>query len=1036
MDENLLSALNNVGESLEALTDAIKEKNQSDSNVSKAIKNGNFEKSLETISAEVKSIKKDTSKILENQETIIELQKQQSSQETNTVEQIGSENQKSKIKEGVGSILLIAGAVLAIGAAFNIIGDVDVETVISVSLGLTILSLAFEKIANIEGLTPEKAFITSGVLVLISGALLASSYLLSNVQNMSPEQGLTTIFIAGAFSVIGYSINKFFKGFEGMGLTDIVKNSAFLIFILPAISLGIMASSYILSGVQTVNGAQLLTSVGIAATFTVMAFGIKQILTSFKDISTADAIKASFAMPLLFTATSAAIYFSSLFLSSVTPISGSQFLTSIGIALTFVVLSYAIEPVVKQVSKMDASGIVKLPVLFAALSGSIALSAIALSYAGEELESLTFSQIGNIAFLGGTLAVISLIMSPAIKSLSKIDPTKLLIGGAAIVGISAVVAASSQLLALGNYDNYPDLGWIAGTGASLVTFGLSAVALGALVFGPQALVFASGLAAITGVAGTIVAVSKILNSGEYNNKGMLDWAKSVSLLYATFTPVILILGTAALASSVLSAFGKNPFKKAQESILDVADTIVLVSHKLQEGDYTDGPTKEWAEGIAIALGGFSPVYKMLMDNNTFSILKTGDIGPEAFTEAISTVTDGIVEASNKLADNKTSFENGPSPEWADGTGKAIGAFAPVYEILASNSSLFSSNISFNDMESGIETITRSIIKSAEIFNSSKVSFDGNYPSVEWSEGVGGAIGAFMPMFDMLKNKSFFESDSGVIDDMKNVILTVTDSLVETAKNFSINSDYFDTSINKDFISNIKGTILEFSELINELSKNDSSSFLNSIGLTDSVISKTTDSLIETAKKFSRDNQFFSTDIDANFIKNIKTNLLGFQQLIKELSENDDSSTLGNITDSLLGNDPISLIAKKMITLSKGYDALATSLTKLGSAMKTLNITDVSMLGNVTRQIIEPEKISVKENDIKQLEEKISNIASLESAAPNNIISNNSINNEELSKKMDQVIALLSNIDNSTSSVDRLIDEFTSDEEGKNYSNLS
>jgi len=53
---------------------------------------------------------------------------------------------------------------------------------------------------------------------------------------------------------------------------------------------------------------------------------------------------------------------------------------------------------------------------------------------------------------------------------------------------------------------------------------------------------------------------------------------------------------------------------------------------------------------------------------------------------------------------------------------------------------------------------------------------------------------------------------------------------------------------------------------------------------------------------------------------------------------------------MLGTDPISQIVRRMVTLAKGYDALASSLMKLGFAMRTLNIKNMKDLGTMTRDL--------------------------------------------------------------------------------------
>lgn len=1192
MDQKLLQALNNVGFALESLVEAIESNQESKSATADAIKGGNFGKQLETISVELKSIKSDTQQILKNQETIISLSKEKEKEKTESIENAGTKEQQSSIKKGVGTILLIAGAVLAIGLAFKIVGQVDFLSVISLSLAITILAVAFERIAQMKDLNLETAAIASASLLMISIALALSSIALSFINPVSPTQILTGILISGMFVIVSYSIEKmmsafegkslkeigysvlflplvlssisiaialssyalsyvqpigfgqFFtatliavtfvvisyamkgllKAFDGRSLKDVALASLFLPIILPAIALGIAGASYALQLVQPIGLSQFFSALMIGIIFTILSFGIKQILKSFKGIDPATAVVAAFMIPILFTAMSVAIWASSEVLSKVVPISFSQFLTSIAISFTFVIIAYALAPVIKMIDKMEWSSLIKLPLLFTVMSVAIMLSSHILSMMAEMSEQ----QMLQAAILGGVLSVIALIMTPVFKVMDKIGIGEILKGGLAIVVIAGVVMIASHILAIGDYSNYPGLDWIIGVGLSLTTFGIAAGVLGLMVFGPQALIFLAGLGAVLGVAGTIVAVSKILSAGQYNNPGMLEWAQATSLLYATFTPIMLILGTAALASAVLSIFGPDPWKMAQSAMLDVADTIVQVSYKLQEGNYTKGPTKEWAEGIAIALGAFSPVYGMLMKNAIFSIFGGGGVGPDEFTEAILTVSDGIITAADKFANNSVAFQGGPPESWAKGVGLAIGAFAPVYEVLAANSGWFSSGV--EDMKQSIMTISQGIVDAAEFFANNKSPFEeGNYPSEEWGKGVGASLNAFAPVFEALSGKSWYQSGDDVINNMSNGIRVITSAIVSsarafsgytydvktgkwtetgfggvwsaypskewgdgvstaiksyiglfevikdkgytleqfveysnvlrqglssmsaTAKNLFLNKEYFEVELDPNFVKNISTNLLGFAELglaldsmlVSEKTITTENSGFLGIGASTKeetvritkdmgIVSKVTASLINVAKMLFNNKEVFSSSIDPNFMRNIGSNIIDFTNLINYLvmSENGENF-LDKITDSIFGTDPITQIAKRMITLAKGYDALAKSLTSLGLAMKTLNITDVRMLGGLTTEITSPSEVGLKSGG--DFNEKVSSNKTSTSMNTTDFVSNKFSelgSNEDLSSKLDEMIRLLTNIDKSADSLDGVINGIIGDEDAK------
>lgn len=1021
MDQKLLQALNNVGLALESLVDALESKKEASTPTAEVMKSGNFGKQLEVITAKIGEIKSNTEKILKNQETIIAISKEkESDKKTKDIEEAGGAKKNADIKKGVGTILLIATAVLAIGFAFKLVGDVNVLSVIALALAITIITTAFEKVA-LMGLTIKDAEITSLTLVMISVALALSSIALSFVQPISLPKLSTAIMIAGAFVVLSPSIHKMIGTFKDLSWIEIGKAAIGLVFVMPAIALGIALASEALQLVKPIGLVQFFSAVMIAAVFAVVSYGIRNMLNAFKGIDTlalvqsviflplilpaialglalasqafkliqpigfsqffsavmvglvfvvlsfglkkiigafkgldpATAVVASFMIPILFTAMSIAIWKSSELLSQVIPIGLSQFLTTIAISFTFVIIAYALSPVIKLIDEMEWSSLIKLPVLFTVMSVAIMLSSHILSL----MAPMNESQMIQAAILGGTLSIIALVMTPVFKAMDKIGVGEILKGGLAIVIIAGVVMVASHILAIGDYSNYPDLGWVTGVGLSLLTFGIGAFTLGALVFGPQALIFLAGLGAVLGVAGTIVGVSKILSGGQYNNPGMLEWAKATSLLYATFTPIMLILGTTALASAVVSIFGPNPWKMAQSAMIDVADTIVQVSYKLQEGNYSQGPTKEWAESIAIAIGAFAPVYKVLAENSGW--LSSG-VSVEGMKSAIMTISEGIVSAAKFFADNTSPFE------------------------------------------------------------------EGKYPSKNWSEGVGAALASFAPVFDMLmKNSGFWKTGESVVKDMIRGIIGISMSIVKTATIFTEASKgaIFDYYPSNNWSSNVRSAVEKFVDLVNYLDKNKAPYWM---------VKDIARRIVSVAKILHGGSEFFSKSIDPNYISNVSKNMMDFNELVKKITDSESESMLSKFTNNLLGTDPIMQIARRMVTLAEGYDKLAESLTKLGFAMKILNINDVKSLGGLTKELISPGSISDTGKQISgQIENKTST-TSVKTGEGNltGAVGGGLAGDKKIEQQLEEIIKLLTNIDKSSESLDSSISQKIGDEDPK------
>lgn len=156
MDKKLLDSLNNISVAIENLVNSLDEKNKSDSDFIETMKSSNISDGLVKIQESLTSIKSDTEKILKNQSSSSKnVADSKKDDKGKFLSNIMSGDSIKDIKSGVGTIMLIAGGILAIGAAFSIIGNVDFGTVLSLSIALPLIALAFEKISKMKDLTPS-----------------------------------------------------------------------------------------------------------------------------------------------------------------------------------------------------------------------------------------------------------------------------------------------------------------------------------------------------------------------------------------------------------------------------------------------------------------------------------------------------------------------------------------------------------------------------------------------------------------------------------------------------------------------------------------------------------------------------------------------------------------------------------------------------------------------------------------------------------------------------------------------------------------
>jgi hypothetical protein len=183
------------------------------------------------------------------------------------------------------------------------------------------------------------------------------------------------------------------------------------------------------------------------------------------------------------------------------------------------------------------------------------------------------------------------------------------------------------------------------------------------------------------------------------------------------------------------------------------------------------------------------------------------------------------------------------------------------------------------------------------------------------------------------------------------------SLVRVAKILWRNKKYFEdidyiNSFNKEVISTRTGILIKYHRL-NKMLKIGSKLY-GVFG--ESPATKTARSLVKMATILHGGKKAFSLNIDPNYMKNVGQNMLDFNDLVKKLveSESEGSSFFGRMGESissLFGLDPISQIANRMVTLAKGYDAMAPALIKLSTAMKMFNVNSGAQLGGFTKSLI-------------------------------------------------------------------------------------
>ncbi len=1109
MDKKLLESLNNLSSALEEIAEALKDKNEATSATAKAIQGGDFSKQIQEIHVGVKQLQKDTKEILKNQQTIMNMAKKP--QKESIADDIGKDKKKqSFFKEGIGVILLIAAAVLALGIAFNLVGKVNFLSVIALSIALPLLAIGFSKVHETlmkVGFDPKKDgknFIIA--ITSIALGITMSSWILALVIPITFTKLLTVAFIALTFSLMSPSIYKFMMAFKQMTWTQIIKSAITFPIILPAIALGITISSWILSLVAPVSFNKMLTVILIAATFTVISFGITKlmsifknipppvmlyavialpivlpaialaialssyalqlvrpvsiakmltaifisvvfvaiayglgkILNAFKGMNPLTLLLASVMIPVIFVAISMAIAASSFFFNKIKVISIGQFLTAIGIAIVFIALSVAVRIIISATEKLRWRDIIILPAIFVVLSMAIYLSSLIL----QKTAIIPLGTLLNIVVFGIVLAIVAIAMAATIWVMKKmgLNIVSVLLGAVMTIVVAATIMASSHILAKGNYKNFPSLDWAMGVGLSLLAFGVSMAMLGLIAvtgFGLGSVVLLAGAAMVLVVAQNIVDASLILQKGKYTGGPTKEWAKGVSLAMGAFMPVYKMLFANQLLSIFGGGVGPEDFAKA---IRTVASGIVDAANYFASASvaYKNGPTREWAAGVSKALGAFAPVYAVLMRDKMMKFFSFGQggVSVEDYRNAIIIISEGIVTAANYLSTASASYKNGPTREWANGVAKSIAAFAPVFTVLTESSGWLKKKVSSKDMKRAIIAISEGIVDAAIFFNANSAPFTGKYPSEKWGKGVGAAIGAFAPVFTVMNESSWWESDDEEIEQMVNGISSISWAIVDAARIFSRGGeDIYKVYPTKKWGRGVEGGIMAFIDVFESLSEID----------TDpedlDLVSDYAYYIAKTARILGREEQYFNAKIDPNWVRKMSSNIIQYQALANALAQGAEGrkprrrgGLVGGLNDLIMGeeedDDPISRIASGMVRLARAYDMLSKSINRLSRSFDRLDSNKISDFTKLTSNVVLLSVIDTGtlRRNLRTLErnegafDKFSNERKLFDVSNIPLLGDKSkkVGEETELQKLDKIIAYLRKLSSSTASIDEFL----------------
>lgn len=766
MDKQLLKALDNLSVGLEALAEALKQKNAK-SETGSALQSGNFENSLQSITVELKSIKKDTQEILKNQQTIIALQKKKSSDnKTEAVEEAGGKKKESAIKKGVTTILLIAVAVLAIGLAFKLVGKIDFLSVIALSAGIWLISLAFERVARMN-LSMKQGAVASIIIIMMSLAVTVSSHILSKVAKVSFGQLVTAGAIIGMFALAGPRLGQLMNELGKMKIFSLIKSVVALPIVLVAVAMGIRKASWELAKITPISFSKAMTGILIAGMFTVIAYGLPKLMDAVGKISIWNILTGKAPkIALVMAAVAIGITAASQYMQRIQPIGFQQAMTGILIAAMFTVVSYGIYKITQAVGSIKWADMLKLPTMLALMATGIALSAWIFWKAKPYIDGIGFITSLRILLLGVTIGAIAIVVAFAIKILGNASWKTILQIPTLFTLMATGIAASAWILAKAQPSidklTFMTILKILLLGAALAVVTLI-VAFTAKIMGKMSWSQVVKVPVFYTLIATAIAASAFILS---KAKSSFDKMTLSMLIKLAIYGIVVAIAVAAMGLVIkffkILGIGVKDAVKGGLAIVAVALTIMLTSRILNMGKYGSYPKLKWVLGVSAALGAFG-LAAILLGTQALNPFFYAGMGLTLLVAATIIATSHIL--------SKGSYKKYPTMKWLLGTTAAMGAFAAGAILLGFNAinPFFYAGLGLLCM------VAETIVSVSNILKQGKY----NLPGLgTWAKSVAilytlftpliitlGAVGAASAVIEFFGGGNPFEAGRGMLEDI-------------------------------------------------------------------------------------------------------------------------------------------------------------------------------------------------------------------------------------------------------------------------------
>ena len=584
MDKKLIDSISNFASALEQLVEELKtqdqEKEKTRSTFAGIFGKKGITKTMKRVEEGIKDIKNDTTEIIKNQKKLIGLNKIKRREENkNVVGESGEKGQMDKIKAGVGSIILIAAAVLAIGMAFKIISPVDVISVLALSFAITLLGFTLARLKKVGVPSAKESFLIGLSLLSFTTAIVATSWLLKLMADVSMSQLGVFGAILGTFTLLSFGMKTLMKSTKDMKPKQLLH----LPLILVGISMAIVASSWILALAHNISPNSLLNILLVGGTLGLIALVMTAPIYALNKMGKG-VIKSIFLSMTLFPAIAFGIVSSSWILALAHYISPNSLLNILLVGGTLGLVALVMTAPLYALNKMG-KGVIKSAFLAMAVLPALAIGIVSSSWILALAHYISPAKLANILLIGLTMSLVALVMTVPLYALNKMGKGVIKSAFLAMVVLPALaigIVSSSWILALAHYISPAKLANILliGLTMSLVALVMT-VPLYALNKMGKGVIKSAFLAMVVLPA---LAMGIMLSSFILSKVTTIPPKKLLNILMVGMT-----MGLVALIMTVplvaLNKFGKSVLKSAFLAVIllpALALGIVLSSHVLKK----------------------------------------------------------------------------------------------------------------------------------------------------------------------------------------------------------------------------------------------------------------------------------------------------------------------------------------------------------------------------------------------------------------------------------------------------------------------